>query len=114
MGVSTDAILFYGIEFDEDELDTDENGELIEGDFLDYLEEKLEGIDIEIGTHCSYSDPIYYLYTKRYLACRGYPERIPRNIPTKDKWDYRIKEACERLGMEYIKPEWLLCSLWDT
>jgi hypothetical protein len=115
MGQSTDAILFYGcLVGDEGEAPwcTDENGDYSDEDPCEAAEALLSeaGISgIDVGIHCSYSAPYYYIYATEHTAYRGRAKQIvdlkaPRS---------QLKKACEVLGVEY-DPGWYLVSLWSV
>ena len=160
MGVSTDAILFYGIQYDDGEsIISDENNEEYENrlkdDWEDVVTEKLgivdtsglfdakgeyavsegeerrkreakwneyidrkhgalEKLKAEIGVHCSYDYPMYYLASKKSMriANRGNPIELGGDVTAMIEWDAEIKEFCDKFGLKFKKPQWILCSLW--
>jgi len=141
MGVSTDAILFYGICFEElgtgeypweigydgyDEWMASLYGlEPPEGDYSEetrpkynrYWNEKqkiLKGTGLEIGYHCSDQYTMYYLTVKdsEIRAHRGYPESL-KTLEIGEDWDAKIRDFCERA--DFGKDEnvgWWLVSWW--
>lgn len=133
MGVSTNAILFYGLLLpggDDDEGDID-SAVAIE-DWIDewqeeYLKRKnldwkndysiqstmMEDCPVEIGWHCSGDYPMHYLSPKDAgkSASRGYPEVVD-SLEVKPEWDGQIKEFCEVMGIRYSQPKWYLVSYW--
>lgn len=113
MGVSTNAILFYGIDLGGEDPDIED---------IVYDSEKGEYIDskfVGVGKHCSGSYPMHYVYIKasRITACRGYPEVIHGGNTKRSSgnpwWDMQIKTFCEEHNLPYEEPRWLLCSYWD-
>lgn len=153
MGVSTDAILCWGIKLTEDEgplpwadkaeelgydVDEDSDGflayalcgiekpkeEWVDGgenqnyrDYWDAKREALKNYGVEVVTHCSYDYPMYLLAISpsKVRANRGYPQTILRSDmdrPEADNWQEKLRDACEKLGIEPAAGEWILCSLW--
>jgi len=129
MGVSTDGLLFWGIEF----CDTEEEArpwaagarsfwlrnklEVTEEE--DYFGEKtLAKLGFEIGEHCSYDFPIYYLaeIQTHLRANRGYSKRVPPlEYPDSDWWREKtemLRIVCDRLDIRFKEPSWMLASLW--
>jgi hypothetical protein len=136
MGVSTDGILAFGIAYDEDceffsQDDFDLEDMLAEEaglrepdhedykrqDWKDYWEAKratAEGAAISHVVHCSYDYPMHILAVRRlsFSARRGYPVEIDMTLqPTDDERD-ALKNFCEKHGLEWSEPKWLLASLW--
>jgi hypothetical protein len=121
MGMSTDAILFWGIELgDEDEVPWGEQ------DLEDWLIDKLGCGDREkkkrvlkvygfdFGIHCSYSCPVWYLYAKEFIAWRGSPVVITeKDLQEKPVKRGNLIALCKKLDIPYQKPEWILCSYAD-
>jgi hypothetical protein len=138
MGVSTDAILAYGVELydpDTTELpgwyDEDENEDGFVDAALDRLRaavgftetdytaegfwtrqrEADERVGVSIVAHCSGEYTMYLLAAKEITASRGYPVRPDMTVP--DGADERIRWALEQLGMDTGQtPAWLLVSWW--
>ncbi len=120
MGVSTNAIIFYGIDLDSEDPDIEdivydsEKGEYIDSEFV--------GIDM----HCSCSYPMYYVYIKesQIVASRGYPVILDKKPIMPDlprvyakiewgEWNTLIEAFCKEHNLPYKEPQWLLCSMWD-
>lgn len=140
MSVSTNAILFYGIDLGED-LDIDEIARncgldpddedyefntlddfylkkigIERGEDEDYVEWKkrkelaLNGVCD--GRHCSGDYPMYYVSIgSHYEAYRGHPTEVT-NLEINSDWDDKIKTYCETIGIPFSKPKWLLASYW--
>lgn len=141
MGTSTDGILFYGFSVGEDEnaeiiRGMDGNGEYVVGSEdeepdedaiwahhfkLDPDPDKVEKVwrhkekhVIQIGTHCSYDYPMYYVAIRKSVlsASRGTPEKVDTLEIGKD-WDKQLKEFCDLWELEPPNEfGWYLCSLW--
>lgn len=134
MGMSTDAILFYGIAYTEEEFDTDAIAQLhgIDTDDPDYYFDQdelfikasgLEGEDYkvtrkaekesmcEIGQHCSSTYPMRYVcYSPSHsMAHRGYVKDI-QLIQSEAVWDEKIKSYCDLMKIPYRQPGWHLAS----
>jgi hypothetical protein len=135
MGVSTDGILFFGIAYEEDEIDleamTEAAGmdtEEFDDGFADlYLFKIGAPVDdydarielsnaavCEVGTYCSYDYPMYFACVKKglYRVNRGYAAEIPDGIRAEADWAEQLKAFCALMGLPYRKPKWLLVSLW--
>lgn len=131
MGVSTDAILVYGVALQEDAISTDEiNRHDSEEDapetgpaWLAWSGETEDGVGIL--THQSGSCPAHLVViakTERQ-AWRGHPQRIdPARLTVHPSWDGKIAAALKRWGLDKkvdrktnpkAKPAWLLCSYWS-
>ncbi len=124
MGISTDAILFYGVSFEEVDLGSDDldmetfylkNLGIERKDDEDYnlwnkrKDEALDGIIF--GQHCSYDYPIYYIATKEFSASRGYEVDINLDSLVIDpQWNEKIEKVCKVLGLEQKKSDWKLAS----
>lgn len=102
MGVSTDAILFYGYCWDE------------EPDFdLDYWYD-FEG-PVQRSTHCSAEHPIPYVTVaeSRITASRGSPEEV-KSLAVKPEWKEQLDAFLKELSIKPPQPEprWWLVSDW--
>jgi hypothetical protein len=139
MGVSTDAILFYGLEFGEEDPfgDGEERYEAEEAwnkehgpkrpDSDDYQGAEWEawrkerdawnktGVGINAGRHCSGEYPMYYIALKahEYTAWRGTAIKIdPAKLePTQEQED-ALQEFCEKHNIKCENPGWFLVSYW--
>jgi hypothetical protein len=137
MGLSSDAILFYGLELGEDspfigqdvdDIETswnNEHGCPEPPDSKDYRgaewkawrKEKDEwektGNGIRVGCHCCDGDPIEYvtLMAHEYTAFRGHAEKVdPAKLePTQEQKD-SLLEFCEKYGIDCSEPGWFLVS----
>lgn len=116
MGVSTDAILIYGIDFGEDPESplfeyNDETGEHLAYDLT-------KDGPLEYVRHCSGDYPMHIIGLKsaHYEAARGYPttfDRLPENGAVITVEDYEaLRLFCEKHNLPYSEPKWLLCSMW--
>lgn len=133
MGVSTDALLYYGAPLgDEDDAEswwekvrpTDpEQLEEFEDDPTYWIEKHvLAGQypvkDVRIGIHCSYDYPMYFVYIEESMikAWRGYPKAFnPRQyFHVGSTWNGQLRNFFRFLGIEdrYTEPKWTLASLW--
>ena len=132
MGVSTDAILFYGIDFDESimENQTDEADDVFsenpEGWLAKYLgcdaedwktrSLFLEATAVELVKHCSVDFPMYALAIRGSVtrAYRGYPKQVAVESRDTGPWDELLAVACDKLGLlPKARPAWLLVSMWS-
>lgn len=110
MGVSTDALLFYGIAFDED-IPGEDN------DAVYYTFQKAQGKDAGFGYgyHCSDELPLLYICIENTHRCanRGYPIKIlPKDLIVDPSWDSKLESWCSTLSLPYTKPGWTMASYW--
>lgn len=141
MGVSTDAIIAFGISLPEDlpeafketvgeDLDFEsyiyglsgiqrpslsyENTQVWEA-YWNSRREALAKFPLELITHCSGEYPMYILAARgtRIEARRGYPEEFnPKNlVVAEDKVD-ALRTFCEQCDIPCQNPGWLLFSYW--
>ena len=100
MSTSSDGILLYGIQLEED-------GEYEDDDFGD------EDV-VEIRLHCCDSYPMYFLAIKGTAtsAYRGYPEDVTgKDLSRNPEYDALLKEVCETNEFVTVgTPGWHLCS----
>ena len=124
MGVSTNAMLYYGFDFYDPESGlgelpfwSDEEDDISCIDYKyteklsDFEKARIEELGVKISEHCSCDFPIYYVCIQEYLAHRSYPKKIAE-LKTEAEWDEKIKEACGILGIPYREPAWNLASYW--
>jgi hypothetical protein len=142
MGVSTDAILAFGFDLGEElpeallEVLAEDSYFTFE-DFVlklaglvapdydkiglpewdDYRSAKSKAITefpVEIVRHCSGSCPMYFLSVNgtQQSARRGYPQDV-KLVDISEEQLARLKEFCERFGIEWQEPSWQLFSYWD-
>lgn len=111
MGVSTNAILFYGVELEEGEItgeDLDEKG-------LDFLWSGNES-GIGWGTHCASEYPIYFIATKEITVSRGDCIDVDQDLLlVEGSWRQKIIDFCKEYDLpvaEGQEPGWRLCSYW--
>lgn len=141
MGVSTDGILFYGIElgdFGGIKLVSEEHedwlsnhwdwetyyaarkGVVIErnegyGDFYDRKKLLLEESGCSIGHHCSGDDSMLYVSVKEFSASRGDPVTLTAEnlIPPSDA-EEKLRAFCDVMGIVFDPTDigWHLASYW--
>lgn len=140
MSQSTDAILAFGFDLGEMELEEilkqDTNGE----DFEDWLATQagvvypaghagihsaeyeayaaarhaaIAACPVELVRHCSDECTMYFLALRRSVtrASRGYPEPISLTEPTPAQRD-AMAMFCAGLSIEWQEPSWHLFSYW--
>ena len=130
MGVSTDAILFFGLPFDSDKDETPFEGfeEFVEealnikrADYESYavysaaLQEACGNCEWDYHCHCDY--PQLYIYHKnsRSVAWRGDPRSFSAALPiAKPEWTTDIKNFLSRLKIDIddTRIGWYLASVW--
>ena len=107
MGVSTDGIAFFGVDFGE-------RYSTKLSDLFDQYYDK-EKNPVFVGMHCHSENPMYYVATWELVAWRGSPKRLT--------WPSKEKRAADTLLIEAFlqehglktkrKPKLWLCSLWS-
>lgn len=123
MGQSTDGILVYGIQLDDEDLPEFMG---VFDDFDEYVDD-LNGLTgagyasrsaarekcpADLTSHCSYEYTMYILGVRgtETTARRGYPKEISTfDVPT-DKV-HAFMAWCAERGVQG-EPKWLLCSMW--
>lgn len=141
MSQSTDAILAFGFDLGETDLEEILNDSPPDGgDFEDWLCHRAgviypaghDGIDsdeykaydaakkaaieacpVELLMHCSYECPMYYLALRgsSVKANRGYPQDVYTNTPQPEKIA-AMKAFCDELGIDWQQPKWHIFSMW--
>lgn len=127
MGVSTDAILVFGMQV-EDESEDSEKIESFLGDDEDEsgdsgwqrVEKAQKKTGAEIVYHCSGEYQMYIVGVHQMCASRGYPvavdpeklERTERELSADLK---AIESLCDAVGISFNpkKCKWWLCSNWS-
>lgn len=135
MGVSTDAILFYGIDFEEgqtvgpedmeDGVDWERTYATLSGlppvpygaiHYPKYLDKKralVKAAGVALDSHCHSDLPIYFVYLVGAYFCnrRGDCTPVHLNLPCpKEEADAKLKAFCEKMSLPYKEPRWLLVS----
>lgn len=134
MGVSTDAILIYGIllsDFEDQPYSALPFSESDDEDFEDtlarlqvapvYPEEgcwddkraAVAACPLMLVEHCSYEFPMWVLGIRdsHKEARRGYPETFQELNSISSESLAVLKEWCERYNIKF-EPQWVLCSMW--
>lgn len=140
MSTSTNGLLYFGFTFYADDEGDPPWGDIEDDEWLcemlggpkslkeeyegneekysTYWSEKrnfLKSADIEIVIHCSGNYPMYAIAIKKsvYSASRGYPENLGPDIQSNLDWVDKLRDACEKLKIEWQEPHWELASLWN-
>jgi hypothetical protein len=134
MGVSTDAILFYGLCWDDEvelgeasdfetnhfDIDASDNWEevyrLRTHRTLDYKDPNYEWSDkwpVAISHHCSGDYPMPYVAVQasEVRAWRGSPKEVT-SLRVPQIWDQQLREFCSIMKIEWQQPKWWLVSYW--
>lgn len=104
MSISTDAIICFGVELEDDQLNETDDVE-------DWFGENLNPNLVELVTHCYMDEPMYIAAVKgTYMnAWRG----SPKSFDTQEMSKYITQEALDELRkISDRDPKWLLCSYW--
>lgn len=124
MGTSTDAILVFGFQLEDEDATPEFMGDF--DDFDEYLDDlnglvgrdyptrsaARESCPADMTMHCSYDYPMYILSMRGTAtrAWRGTPREIDSLGVDPSKVDEFKAWAAER-GIEG-EPKWILCSMW--
>lgn len=117
MGVSTDAILVYGIPLEKGAIGEHENDGPEEGPaWMVWSGDPVDGI--EIVSHCSGDYPMHIVAIagSEVRAWRGNPIRLERDLATVEAHDALILAFLKRHGLKRKKgatPGWWLASMWS-
>lgn len=110
MGVSTDAIAFYGYHFDDDS----KNSRKLEKIANEQSYADSQAQEIKIGMHCCDEATMWYLAGWELIASRGEPKRL--KIPSKKErreMDIKIQAFLDQHQMTIKrKPKLWLASWW--
>lgn len=117
MGVSTDAILVYGIPLEEGAIRRHHEGEDPETGpaWMAYSGDVEDGV--QIVTHCSGDYPMHIvaLEGSEIHAHRGYPKRVDRMLAVSTNDDVKLRAFVAKHGLTTEKgaePGWWLASWW--
>ena len=132
MTTSTNALLYYGFTFlDEDEEtppwekedDEDYDSDQWLCDNLGGPKESdweaqsafVEALPIMIGYHCYIDASMYFICAREsyHVAHRGHPVQLRDSIVKNLGWDPTLADYCEKLGIKWQQPQWELASLWS-
>lgn len=135
MSTSTDAILFYGYVWDEEDKPSPwTTGVDDDRDEEDWKTRygRLKGIDPEdwraldaiaetspclVDTHCMATCPMAYVAVRASLtiSCRGFPSEI-LSLAVEPVWPEQLATFCQDLGIDVSgkKAAWWLVSYWSA
>jgi hypothetical protein len=127
MGVSTDAILVFGMEIEGESEDSEKIDAIMEEDDdeggtsgYDRLSEAEKKTGAEVIFHCSAECTMYIVGTRAMTANRGYPVAVdPKKLAlTKAQIEAdlaAIEALCGFIGIPFKpkKCKWWLCSNWS-
>lgn len=145
MTTSTNALLYYGFTFLDEEEETppwgteeceDDSDEWLcdklggpkepdvewseetskqYGEYWDAKRQFIAGLPIMISSHCYIDSPMQFICIREshHLAHRGYPAKLGDGLTKNLGWDPTLQEYCEKLGIEWQKPQWELASMWS-
>jgi len=131
MGVSTDGIIVYGIQFEDGELpwsgnddieewwneETGFKGSVNSDSYYDDIRahQQKNPMPVEVVWHCSYDYPMFILSLpgKSISASRGYPTEFnPAELTVTEAEHKVLKDFCEKYDIKYTVPKWVVCSMW--
>ncbi len=115
MGTSTDAILFFGYVWDDDEVEIPE--EVAET----YCYGNVEKYPVQVGHHCSGDYPMPYIFIAKTQieAYRGSPKQVPmltlanKTVAEEKRWVKMLSDFCDEHDIEHPdNAGWHLVSYW--
>lgn len=130
MGISSDAMLYFGFPVGEDEQPPEwyEDGnikdfdnwicqlaELPEDAKYEQRKPIIKACPAELQMYCSYDYPMYILAVRgeEIRVNRGFFEEIHIDALTVDQEKIdAFKRWCEQNNIKYKEPKWLLCSMY--
>lgn len=84
------------------------------GDYQKFWKESREAVaesHCEIGVHCSFDYPMYYVAVKEFRNSRGFSTEISDLSVTYNLVE-KLKSFCKIMEIEYQDPKWYLVSVW--
>jgi hypothetical protein len=128
MGVSTNAMLYFGFEIDPDVDDMEEifpGWEEI-GDFDDWVTARagitdwrkksdfMKACPAELFDHCHHENRMFVLGPRgaEYTVYRGSTKEITPEMLARPAGTDAFLAWCEENGIKTKEPRWLLCSYW--
>ena len=82
----------------------------------------LAGVGVQLVSHCSDQYPMFVLAAKKSwsVANRGLPKelgqwvggKIEEALTVQDEWTAQLRDFCEKAGIPFVEPQWILCSTW--
>lgn len=135
MGISSNAMLYFGFPVGEDEerpsfLEGRDNEDGVTEDFDDMICELaglpadaeykarkavIDASPAELQSYCSFEYPMFILCVRgaSHLVHRGYTSEInSENLAVAPEKIAAFKAWCEANKIEYQEPKWLLCSMY--
>ena len=135
MGISSDAMLFYGFSAEDEgvwddledmeweELYAEKKGikppEVAYSDatraewsaYWDKTREARAAEPCEMACHCSDGCAIPYVYIKstHVTASRGYPQEV-KTLEINPAWRGQLKAFCDLMGIPWQEPKWYIAS----
>lgn len=122
MGVSTDAILFFGICIDDgselhdrivEESTAGDEGEPTKGTLAWLNDTGNAKFGCIVDAHCSHEYPMYFIAAQGSVitAWRGKPKGIEA-LTVHPDWRSNLAAFCEKYGVPWEEPGWWLVSYW--
>ncbi len=125
MGVSTDAILVFGMQVKDESEDSEKIDTILEeeegegGISYDRLLKAEEKTGASVVWHCSGEHTMYIVGVRVMEARRGYPVAVdPKKLASSEKQTKSdlaaIEALCDFVGIPFHakKCKWWLCSYW--
>ncbi len=110
MGQSTDAIIAYGIQIDEESETHNLLDDLRNERWKELSEAEKEFNGVTIVSHCSGDYPMYIIGFEVQRAYRGDGKVIEAcDLTVKDRYKRSIGEFCTRFGIKFNLDE---CKFW--
>lgn len=71
-------------------------------------------VGIEVVNHCSGEYPMFILAVAESVktAARGSITELGQNTTANPEWEDKLRAFCEKAGIKFEEPQFLLCSMW--
>jgi hypothetical protein len=126
MGVSTDAILVFGMQIEDESENSRKIDEILEEDDdesgtsgYNRLSEVQKETGAEVVWHCSKEHTMYIIGVRSMSASRGYPVAVDPKMFVRTEREVKkdleaIAALCEFVGIPFKakRCKWWLCSNW--
>lgn len=101
-------------QFDKNKFDSDPEYAKTWSDYWEKKRSLTKEFGVELVQHCSGDYPMYILAAagSRTTASRGSALSFGQSVSAKPEWREKLLAFCEKTGIKFEEPEFLLCSYW--
>ncbi len=99
-------------DFDDARYDSDHAYKTAWKDFWAGQGERRDKFGVDLVCHCSDGCSMYILAAKASVttAIRGNPKEFGQGIQADPEWREQLRSFCQRVGIEFKEPQFILCS----